>query len=461
MSDTVEPIEILAPAGSPESLKAALNTGADAVYLGLNPENSEMNGFSARRNAKNFTAEELYEAASVCRLSGVKLYIALNTLLFDDEREQAKYIVKTAIQAGADAFIIQDLSLLSLIEEVEEAFKSANTKLRLHASTQMTITSVSGVLEAKKLGFSRVVLARELSFPEIAEITESAKIAGIETEVFVHGALCVCLSGQCYMSAFFKSGKSASSEKSTAHGKTDIRSANRGLCAQPCRLNFTVGEIENALSLKELSIIGNIKKLESAGVKSIKIEGRMKRPEYVAAAVDACYRERSVDLRAENLPSAHLSKQAQDSSRLKSVFSRGGFTDGYFTGNTTLMRGFRGREDVLQTESVLKELRDLYKEPFKRRKLNIKLIIKSGAEILCHTYCDKVTATLNFPSAEPALTRQTTAEEVITRLSKLGGTIFSTGEIICETEDGLFLSAARINEIRRKIIAEISEKLSI
>ncbi|MDR2558341.1 MAG: U32 family peptidase [Oscillospiraceae bacterium] len=333
-------IEILAPAGSPESLKVAAEAGADAVYLGLR-------SFSARRNAKNFTEDELREAARVCRLSGIntdsnqrlesgmpqstdcrrcrnsaipvseqtkfvqkqyKLYLALNTLIFDRELPELRRTVQTAAEAGADAFIIQDLAVLQLVKEVAPDVK-------YHASTQMTITSVSGAKAAKKLGFSRVVLARELSLSEIAEITRSIDI---ETEVFVHGALCTSVSGQCHMSAFFG-------------GSDSVRSANRGLCAQPCRLNFKAHNADYILSLKDLSIIKNMKELEKAGVTSVKIEGRMKSPEYVSAAVKACVKAR----RGEQY----------DEKTLQAIFSRGGFTDGYFTGETCAMRGHRAEEN--------------------------------------------------------------------------------------------------------------------
>jgi collagenase-like PrtC family protease len=231
-------IEILAPAGNTDSLKAALNAGADSVYLGLD-------SFSARRNAKNFSVEELHEAARICRLSGVKLYLTLNTLVFDRELPQLRKAVQISAEAGIDAFIIQDPAVLQITKETAPNAKH-------HASTQMTITSVSGAEAARKLGFSRVVLARELSLSEITNITRSVEI---ETEVFIHGALCVSISGQCHMSAFFG-------------GDKEVRSANRGLCAQPCRLNFKAGSTDFALSLKDLSIIKYIRELEKAGVTS-------------------------------------------------------------------------------------------------------------------------------------------------------------------------------------------------
>ncbi|MCL2637412.1 MAG: U32 family peptidase [Oscillospiraceae bacterium] len=292
-------IEILAPAGSPESLNAALNAAADAVYLGLQ-------SFSARKSAKNFSAEQLYEAARICRLSGVKLYLTLNTLVFDREIKELRKAVQFAAEAGVNAFIIQDLAVLQLAKELAP-------DINCHASTQMTITSASGAEAARKLGFSRVVLARELSLSEIAEINKKVEI---ETEVFIHGALCVSVSGQCHMSAFFG-------------GSGAERSANRGSCAQPCRLNFKAGNSNHALSLKDLSITKSITELEKAGVTSVKIEGRMKSPEYVAAAVGACVKARNGD--------------SYDEKALKAIFSRDGFTDGYFTGNTRAMRGNRAQ----------------------------------------------------------------------------------------------------------------------
>ncbi|MCL2693966.1 MAG: U32 family peptidase [Oscillospiraceae bacterium] len=411
--------EILAPAGSPESLNAAVNVGADAVYLGLSE-------FSARRKAKNFTEDELYEAAKNCRLSGIRLYLALNTLIYGDEIKQVREAVRIAAKARADAVIIQDLALLDIVREEAPG-------LKIHASTQMSITSVQGVKAAKELGFSRIVLARELSFGEIKIITEACKELQIETEVFVHGALCVCVSGQCYMSLFFG-------------GDGESRSANRGLCAQPCRLNFTTENTEYALSLKDLSLIDRIPELEAAGVDSIKIEGRMKRPEYVAAAVDACYKARK--------------GEPYDAETLRAAFSRGMFTDGYYTGEISEMRGFRCKEDLLLTEKTLKSLRELYKSSKKRRKLNINLKINSDKDIVCEAECDGVRAEAEFSPAQAAETRETTVADVVTQLSKLGGTIFEAGEIECTIDSGLFLSAARINEIRRRLVDEISRILS-
>ena len=212
--------EILAPCGAMESLTAAVNAGADAVYLGEEY-------FSARKNADNFTAEQLCDAVRFCHYSGVKVYVTLNTLVFDREIPLLAKAIENCAKADVDAFIVQDMGVARLSRQIVP-------ELPLHASTQMTVNSPEGAIMAKELGFTRVVLGRELSFAQIKAITESCDI---ETELFVHGALCVCISGQCYMSSVLGG-----------------RSGNRGLCAQPCRLDFTSGDRHNVLSLKDLSI---------------------------------------------------------------------------------------------------------------------------------------------------------------------------------------------------------------
>jgi len=244
--------EVLAPAGSMESLIAGVRSGANAIYLGGK-------SFNARRNAGNFDNEELKRAVEYCHSHGVKVYLTLNILVRDDEMENAYNTVRDALLCGVDAFIVQDIGVAKMIRE---HFQSA----RLHGSTQMSIMTPNGAKAAKEMGFSRIVLPREMSLEEIKEIRESTDL---ELELFVHGALCMSVSGQCYLSSVIGS-----------------RSGNRGLCAQPCRLPFTAGgNATHALSLKDLSLIGELDKFD--GITSLKIEGRMKRPEYVSAAVSA------------------------------------------------------------------------------------------------------------------------------------------------------------------------------
>lgn len=394
--------EILAPLGSYESLAAALNSGADAVYAG-------MTRFSARKNAENFTDEQLSEAVTECHKRGVKFYVTLNTLVYDSELEQFAECVKTAAECHVDGLIMQDIGAARLVREIVP-------ELPIHASTQMTLNSVSGVLAAEELGYSRVVIGRELSKSEIEEIRKNTSA---QLEVFVHGALCVCVSGQCYMSSLFGG-----------------RSGNRGLCAQPCRLDFTYGERHNVLSLKDMSLIPHLTELE--GISSFKIEGRMKRPEYVACAVDACRKS--------------LDGADYDVSRLSGIFARGGLTEGYFDGSMSDMNGIRGKEDVENSANALKGIKELYKAEFPQVKLNINVKIKRG---------EKITVTASFITStmiaytdvvpEEATGRPITENDVISRMSKLGGTQFYAGEIKAEVEDGLYVSAAELNALRRKI----------
>ena len=306
-------IEILAPAGSPESLRAAAACGADAVYLGIDVLN-------ARRNAANFTRENLAETVQYCHIRGLKVYLTLNIILLEQELPTLVEVARAACEAGVDAAIVQDLGAAALL-------RRCCPGLRLNASTQMAVHNPEGARRLEQLGFSRVVLARECSRQEIEQIVRATSL---EVEVFVHGALCMCVSGQCYLSSVLGQ-----------------RSGNRGLCAQPCRLGFETRASSHALSLKDMSLIERIGELEALGVRSVKIEGRMKRPEYVAAAVTACrdaLEGRPIDLEG-----------------LQSVFSRSGFTDGYYTGVRDLdMFGIRGKEDVTAAAGVLGRLETLY-----------------------------------------------------------------------------------------------------
>ena len=308
--------EILAPAGNMDSLIAGVRCGADAVYLG----GKEL---SARRNAANFTDEELEEAVRYCHARGVKVYLTLNTLASDSEMNIALGIIERACEINADALILQDLGIAKLARE-------AAPSMPLHASTQMSVHTLSGLFELAEMGFRRAVLARELSRSELLELAEKSPI---DLEVFVHGALCMSVSGQCYLSSVL-----------------GARSGNRGLCAQPCRLPFLApGGVRHALSLKDLSLVESLTELEDLGITSFKIEGRMKRPEYVAAAVTACRASLDGEYSGELM------------NQLQSVFSRSGFTNGYYfskLGND--MFGIRSKEDVVSAKNVLSDLEKLY-----------------------------------------------------------------------------------------------------
>lgn len=407
--------EILAPAGSMESLIAAVRCGANAVYLGTK-------GINARRGATNFTFEELKQAVEYCHARDVKIYLALNILISDSERELAYKTVEAGLSLGVDAFIIQDLGLAKIIHS---HFPTA----RMHASTQCSVNSPEGFKALEKIGFVRAVLPREMSLDEIKEIRQATDM---ELEMFVHGALCMCVSGQCYLSAMLGG-----------------RSGNRGLCAQPCRLGFSADASRSCdLSLKDLSLIGNINEIAQAGVVSLKIEGRMKRPEYVAAAVTSC--KKAID----------GEYSASDENTLKSVFSRTGFTDGYFTGERKDMFGTRQKEDVVAAKDVLKELSHLYDNENPLVPIDIKFICKANrkAELTATALGKAVTVTGTVP--EKAINKPMTEESVKTRLAKFGNTQFYLKNIKIDLDDGLILPASVINSMRRKAV-EMLDKVEI
>lgn len=401
--------EILAPLGGIADLTAALNSGADAVYLGLKE-------FSARKNAENFSVEDLKVACRECHRRGVKVYAALNTLIYDSEAEQLAQCVKIAAECGADGLIIQDIGAAAIAGSV-------CPDMPRHASTQMTLNSSAGVKAAQQLGFCRAVIGRELSFEQIKKIAQNAEI---ELEVFVHGALCVCISGQCYMSSVFGG-----------------RSGSRGLCAQPCRLDFTCGDRHSVISLKDSSLVPHLKELDALGIASLKIEGRMKRPEYIACAVDACVKS----LRGEDY----------DSERLSGIFSRGGLTDGYFTGTMQDMQGTRGKEDVENSSKALNGIKALYKAEFPRIKADIHTEIMAGAPAFARGECDGCAAAVQGETPQPAKSAPLTPESVCERMAKLGGTQFFPGDVTAQTDEGLNLPASALNSLRRELTAKLDE----
>lgn len=403
--------EILAPAGSLESLKAAVNCGADAVYIGGKQ-------FSARQNAANFDNAELKQAADLCHLHNIKIYLTVNTIIFDNQVNEFAEFIKNAANAGIDAFIVQDFGAAEIIRNI---VPDAN----IHGSTQMTIHSVKGAQLLKELGFKRVVISRELTEKQIQEICST----GIETEVFVHGALCMCMSGQCYLSSLIGQ-----------------RSANRGFCAQPCRLPYSVYKNPqfNGLSLKDLSLVNHLQKLSDIGVFSLKIEGRMKRPEYVAAAVCACRQS--------------LNGQTPDMALLRSIFSRSGFTDGYFTGKFSNMFGSREKEDVIAAKDILPDIRKKYSHEKKSGKLDFYAEIKKDnpVKLTVSDDCDSVTVTGEIP--ETAINKPIDFTYLERQLSKLGGTIYQFGNLNADIDDGLSLSAKTINALRRNAVEALNLK---
>ena len=329
-------MEILAPAGSVPALEAAVYNGADAVYLGLSE-------FNARMGAENFTEENIADSIAFCHERGVRVHAVLNTLVSDREMPLALKTAKTLASAGVDAFIVQDLGMVSLCRQLAP-------DVPIHASTQMSIHSLEGVLEAAALGCSRVVLARELPAEEIAHI---CKKSPVEIEVFVHGALCMCYSGQCYLSSLIGG-----------------RSGNRGLCAQPCRMKYGWGSRadEYPLSLKDMSLASHLGELEQMGVACLKIEGRMKRPEYVAIVTGVYARA----LREKREPTA------EEMAQLEAAFSRQGFTQGYFLDRKG-PEMFGTRQDEVEPRELFTQARATYESGENRKEpVKIYAMIQAG-----------------------------------------------------------------------------------
>ncbi len=407
--------EILAPAGSFDAVVAAVRCGANAVYLGGK-------AFNARRNASNFSEDELAKAVEYCHKRNVKVYMTLNTLIGDGEFENAYEAVECACRIGADALILQDLGLAAIVRQ-------AAPFMPLHASTQMSVQSAEGVEILEKLGFCRAVVPRELSEKEIRTISEKSNA---ELEAFIHGALCMCVSGQCLMSSVLGG-----------------RSGNRGLCAQPCRLPFGINSKGgNNLSLKDLSLVEELDRMKNAGVCSYKIEGRMKRPEYVAAAVTACKNAN------EN------KKDEKINASLQAVFSRSGFTKGYFEGKLGKdMFGTRRKEDVESASGVLNGLSKLYEKENPLIPVNLKFTFKNDLPITLEASAlgKTVTAVSDICPA-PALNKPLSKAELSERLSKCGGTQFYIESIEIDFEEGLNASAGAINALRRQALAELEDK---
>ena len=414
-------IEILAPVGSEEMLHAAVFSGADAVYLGFS-------GFNARTGAGNFDADSLKEAVRFCHARGVKVHVALNTTVYGGELASLCDAIRAVAASGADAVICQDLAVATLIGKIAP-------QLPRHGSTQMSVHTLQGALELKELGFTRVVLARELSLPEVEQITRHC---GIETECFVHGALCMCVSGQCYLSAFLGG-----------------RSGNRGSCAGPCRLPFEANALPEGkpgrlhhLSLKDNSVIDKLDQLQAIGVASAKIEGRLRTPEYVAAAVSACLAGRE--------------GRAYDRDLLKNAFSRSGFTSGHLDGKIDgTMFGVRSEADAELTKKTLPALRELYRRERSRVPVRMKLEIEEGGEKLTVTDADGNKA-FAYGDFEPQPARTDPTESLKRSLAKTGGTPFAAENIEVEMDEGpWFVPGSTVNELRREALDALLKKREV
>ena len=399
-------LELLAPAGSMEALRAAVQNGANAVYLGCGQ-------FNARQSAKNFTAQALTEAVKYCHIRGVQVHLTLNTLVSDKETSEAAALIRHAALSGVDAFIVQDLGVIGLCKQIAP-------HIPIHGSTQMTVHSLPGVLLCAAWGLRRVVLSRELSREEIRYITQNSPI---EIEVFGHGALCMGYSGQCYLSAAIGG-----------------RSGNRGRCAQPCRQSYGYGRWQNGhpLSLKDNCLVHHVKDLEQMGVASLKLEGRMKRPEYVAA-VTGVYRQA--------MDTGRVTRPMMD--QLYTAFNRQGFTEGYYSGKTG-QQMFGIREEKGEDQSWMKAIRQTY-EAAENSLVPVQFhcVVRPDGTTLSVTDPDGRVCTLEGPKPESARVLDLSEEALAARLSKTGGTPYRCTQVRAEITPGYTLSAAAINALRR------------
>ena len=406
-------IELLAPAGSMDALRAAVQNGANAVYLGCGP-------FNARQSAKNFTPQTLKDAVKYCHIRGVDVHLTLNTLVSDKEIPQVADLIRHAAACCVDAFIVQDLGIVQLCRQIAP-------HIAIHGSTQMTVHSLSGVQMCAAMGIKRVVLSRELSREEIRYICSHSPI---EIEIFAHGALCMCYSGQCYMSAMIGG-----------------RSGNRGRCAQPCRQSYGYTHWENKypLSLKDNCLVHYLQELEEMGVASIKLEGRMKRPEYVAT-VTAVYRKA--------LDEGQATKPMVDA--LMTAFNRQGFTDGYYTHRIN-RKMFGIREDTKEDAEWLQAARNSY-EAGETQLVDISFrgVVSVDGSSLSATDPEGRTCQVTGPIPELARNVPLTGQALAQRIAKTGGTPYRCVEVRTHVDPGLTISAAAVNAMRRDVLNQLT-----
>ncbi len=413
-------MELLAPAGSFETLTSAVQSGADAVYIG----GSE---FSARRSAVNFTLEEIKKAADYCHMHYVKLHVAANILVKEKEKAAFLNYIGALCEAGVDAVIIQDIGMAKLVHEMYP-------DLCLHASTQMTAASVEAAEFLQNMGFSRIVISRELSIAAIKEICDKTDV---EIEVFAHGALCMSYSGQCLMSSIIGG-----------------RSGNRGMCAQPCRLPYELDDKKGyLLSPKDLCMLSHIAELKKIGVTSLKIEGRLKRKEY-AAAVCGVYRK-YIDNPAP--------VQAKDMQELADAFNRSGFTDGYGTGKIgSEMMSYKNPANAAEnkfSDDVKKRCRP--DANYRKNEIFISASLRLDEPLKISVWDSEG----NFASAEGELrselaqNRPLDGERVVEQLKKLGSTPFYAETVELELQEGVTIPISEINNVRRNAVESFSTEL--
>ena len=413
-------MELLAPAGNFQCVCAAVDSGADAVYCAGQ-------SFGARSFAGNLTDDEIFSAAEYCHLRGARIYLTVNTLLFDREFSRLDKFIRVLTDAAVDGVIVQDLGVLKYIRQL-------SPDIELHASTQMTVHSADGVRELERLGVCRTVLSRELSFDEIREISENVNS---ELEVFVHGAMCMSYSGQCLMSSMIGG-----------------RSGNRGLCAQPCRLPYTLFDGEKKkkqgylLSPKDLCLADELRELDKIGITSLKIEGRLKRPEYVSTVVGV-YRKCIDEVRPAN---------EQEKKQLADAFCRSGFTDGYWKDQISgAMMSYQTPGNTAggsYTEEAIRRCR----EEVKKIPVKLSAVLKTGKPLVL-TMSDQdghsVTETGTVCS-EIANNRPLDRERLAEQLNKLGNTPYEAEQTSIDLKDGIVLPIRELNEVRRKAVEHLN-----
>ncbi len=413
----MQQIEVLAPAGSMECLKAAVLAGADAVYLGGSM-------FGARAYAKNLTEEEMLEAIDYVHIHGRKLYMTVNTLLKDNELEKLYDFLLPYYEQGLDGVIVQDIGVVRYL-------RRQFPDLPVHASTQMTITSPYGARLMKEQGLTRVVPARELSLQEVAAIKAET---GLEVESFVHGAMCYCYSGQCLLSSMIGG-----------------RSGNRGQCAQPCRLPYGLdnGKPMDLMSLKDMCTISLIPELIEAGIDSFKIEGRMKQPEYVYT-VARMYRK-YVDLYLKKGKNAYKVSE-QDLKELQSAYKRRGYTEGYYKQhNGKQMISLKRPE---QKEEVLKVPEEKCQEP-----ITGKVVLEKGKPSRIDLKYKEIEVTAYGAVCEPAMKQPLAEDRVRKQMQKFGNTEFAMEKLLIEMDSDVFLPMQGLNELRRAGVKELEQKI--
>lgn len=407
-------MELLSPAGSREAAIAAVQSGADAIYLGYGK-------FNARRNAANFDDNALRETVDYCHLRGVKVYLTLNTLLSDNELPQAAKLVKLCSEIGVDALIVQDLGVIEMCRQVAP-------DLPIHGSTQMTVHNLDGVMACAAMGMDRVVLSRELSKKEIRYICRRSPI---EIEVFVHGALCMCYSGQCFLSSIIGG-----------------RSGNRGMCAQPCRMKYGWNGAADSypLSLKDSSLANYVKELNDMGVACAKIEGRMKRPEYVSIVT----RVYAKALHEGRNPTP------QEQEELRAAFNRQGFTDGYYMGRTGChMFGIREKEQI--PEKLFAQTRQEYNREHSRVPVDVSVSLRQGQPLQVRVEDDEGNVVaLEGPVPQIAQNRPITEEDVKKQMARTGGTPYFIRSMDVDIQTGLSLPLSALNNVRRRLLDGLS-----